>query len=138
MSRIKHEGIIQSIDGKGFHVQIVQMAACTSCKVASQCQMSDKKVKVVDVDNPGTTGFNVGDKVVVYTEETMGFRAVLLAFLIPFLILVGVLVVVMAVTHNEVAAALAGILALVPYFIFLSFRKDAIRKQFQFKIETNQ
>lgn len=138
MNKIKHDGIIQAIDNQGIHVRIVQMAACASCKVASQCQMSDRKEKVVDVEHPGVSGVSVGDKVVVYTEESMGFRAVLLAFLLPFLILVGVLVAVLAFTHNEAAAALAGILALVPYFIFLSFRKDAIRKQFQFKMETNQ
>lgn len=138
MNRIKHDGIIHTIDEQGIHVRIVQMAACASCKVASQCQMSDKKEKMVDVDAAGHQGLKVGDRVVVYTEESMGFKAVFLAFLLPFLILVGVLVLVLALTRNEGWAALAGIIALVPYYLSLFFRKDAIKKQFQFKLETNQ
>ncbi len=138
MNRINHEGIIKSIDDKGIHVQIVQMAACAACKVASQCQMSDKKEKMVDVDDPGTAKLSVGDKVVVYTDESMGFKAVAFAFLVPFVILVGVLVAVLAITHNEAWAALAGIIALVPYYFWLFIRKDTIKKQFQFKLETNQ
>ena len=114
------------------------MAACAACKVASQCQMSDKKEKMVDVDDPGTAKLSVGDKVVVYTDESMGFKAVAFAFLVPFVILVGVLVAVLAITHNEAWAALAGIIALVPYYFWLFIRKDTIKKQFQFKLETNQ
>ena len=106
MNRIKHDGIIHTIDEQGIHVRIVQMAACASCKVASQCQMSDKKEKMVDVDAAGHQGLKVGDRVVVYTEESMGFKAVFLAFLLPFLILVSVLVLVLALTRNEAWAVL--------------------------------
>lgn len=138
MGRIKHEGIIQSIDEQGIHVRITQMAACASCKVASQCQMSDKKDKIVDVENHGSTFMKVGDNVVVYTEESMGFKAVFLAFILPFLFMVGTLVGVSAITHDEPLSALAGIVVLIPYYWVLFTRKEKLKKQFQFKLETKQ
>ena len=138
MGKIRHEGVIQSIDEQGIHVRIVQTAACASCKVASQCQMSDKKEKIVDVDNDGTVNVKEGDSVVVYTEESMGFKAVFLAFILPFLFMVGALVGVSAITHDEPLAALAGIVMLIPYYWVMFTRKDMLKKQFQFKLETNQ
>ena len=138
MGRIKHEGIIQSIDDQGIHVRITQMAACASCKVASQCQMSDKKEKIVDVENHGSSHMKEGDNVMVYTEEAMGFKAVFLAFILPFLLMIGALVVVSAITHDEPLAALSGIVILIPYYWVLFTRKEKLKKQFQFKLETNQ
>ena len=80
----------------------------------------------------------VGDNVVVYTEESMGFKAVFLAFILPFLFMVGTLVGVSAITHDEPLSALAGIVVLIPYYWALFTRKEKLKKQFQFKLETNQ
>ena len=107
MGKIRHEGVIQSIDEQGFAMPVMYPLLSTYATEIS-------------------------------LEESMGFKAVFLAFILPFLFMVGALVGVSAITHDEPLAALAGIIVLIPYYWVLFTRKDRLKKQFQFKLETNQ
>jgi sigma-E factor negative regulatory protein RseC len=66
----------------------------------------------------------------------MANKALLLAFGVPFLVLVCVLVLVLKLTGNEGVAALSGLLALVPYYLVLYFFRRRIREQLSFYIES--
>ena len=52
-NRIRHEGIIEAVDGATARVRILQVSACAGCKIASHCHTSDSKEKIVDVDIAG-------------------------------------------------------------------------------------
>ena len=62
-SKIRHEGVIESIDGQCVKVRIVQSSACSGCKVAGHCNSSVGENKVVDVYVRTTEQHNVGDNV---------------------------------------------------------------------------
>ncbi len=58
-------------------------------------------------------------------------RAIILAYVVPFLLVVAVLVAVIVLTGDEAAGALASLASLIPYYIILHIldrRKCLIEK----------
>lgn len=82
-----------------------------------------------------TASYTTGQEVVVSTTGSVAKRALLLGFGVPFLALVGVLVIVLKITGNEGLSALCGLAALIPYYIILYLCRDRIRRQLTFYLE---
>ena len=59
----------------------------------------------------------------------------ILAFILPFVIMVAVLTLCLWLTGNEGIAALAGIASLVPYYAVVYHCKDKLARRFAFVIE---
>lgn len=131
---VKHSGIIEQISKTVVKVRIIQTAACSSCKLASQCNPSEKKSKTIDIFNADTNNLNVGDEVVVAATQANGLSASLIGYGIPLVLLVVVLVTVNILTGNELYAALLGILSLFPYYVIIYFLRDKLRRKFVFCI----
>ena len=134
-NKITHSGIIDSIEGDSVKVRIVQTTACAACKVASHCNAAESKVKMVDVMGVNGTKYCVGQEVVIYASKEVANKALLLGFGLPFLLLVGVLIVVLRVSGSEGLAALASLGSLIPYYMILWLSKEKIRQQVSFRIE---
>lgn len=134
--KIKHSGTIESIEGQHVRVRIMQVAACAACKVASHCNASESKVKIVDVfDAPDVQALAVGQDVVVTASRDVAGRALLIGFGLPFILMVAVLVAVLQLTGNEGLAALSGIGALVPYYFVVWLLRQRIAHEISFQIE---
>ena len=134
-NKIRHEGIIDNIDGDCVHVRILQTSACASCKVAGHCNAAESKVKMVDVYHTDTTNLQPGDVVVVSASGDVAARALLWAFGLPFLLMVSVLLIVLWKTKDEGVAALSGLLALVPYYGLLFLLRHSIQAKIAFTLE---
>jgi sigma-E factor negative regulatory protein RseC len=134
-SNISHSGVVESVEDGCVHVRIVQTSACAACKVAGYCNASESKEKVVDVYTADTQRYSVGQAVTVMASRQVAAHALLLGFGLPFLVLVGVLVVVLQMTGNELWAALAGLLSLAPYYLLLYFFRNRLRDKLSFWIE---
>ena len=134
-TKISHSGIIESIAEGCVKVRILQTSACAACKIAGHCNVSESKEKIVEVFTDHTAGYSLGQEVVVCASRDVANKALLLGFGVPFLVLVGVLVLVLRVTGNEGVAALSGLLALVPYYFVLYLFRSRIREQLSFYIE---
>jgi sigma-E factor negative regulatory protein RseC len=134
-TKISHSGIIESIAEGCVKVRILQTSACAACKIAGHCNASESKEKIVEVFTDHTGGYSLGQEVVVCASRDVANKALLLGFGVPFLVLVGVLVLVLRVTGNEGVAALSGLLALVPYYFVLYLFRSRIREQLSFYIE---
>lgn len=134
-SNISHSGVVESVEDGCVHVRIVQTSACSACKVAGYCNASESKEKLVDVYTVDTQRYSVGQAVTVMASRQVAAHALLLGFGLPFLVLVGVLVVVLQMTGNELWAALAGLLSLAPYYLLLYFFRNRLRDKLSFWIE---
>ncbi len=136
-SKISHSGIVESVAGDCVKVRILQTSACAACKVAAHCNASESKVKIVDVLHVrDAASLKVGDQVMVCASRDVAGRALLLGFGLPFVILVAILVIVLQLSGNEGFAALAGIGALIPYYVGLWLCRDRIRQKLAFQLET--
>lgn len=132
---IRHDGIVESIEGTHIQVRILQTSACTGCKVASHCNASEAKVKVVDVYQKPSCELKVGDKVVVSTSGQTASKALLLGFGIPLLLLLVVLAAMLWMGFDEGTAALCSLTVLIPYNIILWFCRKSISQSIAFHIE---
>jgi sigma-E factor negative regulatory protein RseC len=134
-TKISHSGIIESIAEGCVKVRILQTSACAACKIAGHCNASESKEKIVEVFTDHTGGYSLGQEVVVCASRDVANKALLLGFGVPFLVLVGVLVLVLRITGDEGVAALSGLLALVPYYFVLYLFRSRIREKLSFYIE---
>lgn len=136
-TKINHAGIVESITDDCVKVRILQTSACAACKVASHCNASESKEKIVDVmGRRDVKGLKVGDSVVVSASRDVANRALLLAFGVPFLILMTVLVVALRFVSEEGLAALVALGMLIPYYALLWLMRDRIRQCLSFELES--
>ena len=136
---IKHQGTVENIEGRHVQVRIVQTSACASCSAKSFCSSSDSKEKLIDIYETDTSSLRIGQEVVICGTTSMGMRAVGLAFVVPFVILIAVLFLLYKLTGgNETVSALGALLMLLPYYLILYFMKKSLRRRFSFRIETDK
>ena len=81
---IKHQGVIEHIQGTHIQVRITQTSACASCSIKGHCTSADTKEKIIDVFDNAASQYQVGQEVWVVGTLSMGIQAVLFAFLLLF------------------------------------------------------
>ena len=133
-SRIRHVGVVDSIEHSHVRVRIVQAAACSGCKVANHCNASEAKEKIIDVYTD-TRGLKTGEEVVVSTSGTTAGRATLRGFIIPLSVLIGVLFVMKVLGYSDAVSALWAMGALAPYYISVWLLRERIAKSISFQLE---
>lgn len=132
---IEHQGIIERVSGNKLSVKILQQSACSACHAKGACMAADSKEKIVDVID-FTGKYKTDDLVVIEGKESMGYKAVLWAFVIPLLILVTVLILTTSVWElGEMEAAAASIIALAPYYVLLYLLREKMADSFKFTIK---
>ena len=128
---IKHLGIVENIQGSHLSVRIVQTSACAACSAKGHCSSADSKDKVIDIIDTAASSYQVGEKVMVVGETSMGMMAVVLAFVL----LIFSLFLLMALIDNELYAALLSLAVLIPYYFVLWLNKTRLKQQFSFTIK---
>ena len=132
---IKHLGIVENIQGSHLSVRIVQTSACAACSVKGHCSSADSKDKIIDIVDTAAASYKVGEQVMVIGEMSMGMMAVVLAFIIPFVLLIFSLFLLMALLENELYAALLSLAVLVPYYFILWLNRTRLKQHFSFTIK---
>ena len=126
---IKHRGIVENIKGSHVQVRIIQTSACSACSVKGHCNASD----VFDMK---ASSYRIGEEVMIYGTTSMGMQAVLLAFGIPFLVLLITLFISMRLTGgDELRSALVALSALLPYYLIIYVCRNKLSKKFSFTLE---
>ena len=131
---IKHLGIVENIQGSHLSVRIVQTSACAACSAKGHCSSADSKDKIIDIIDTAASSYQVGEKVMVVGETSMGMMAVVLAFVLPFVLLIFSLFLLMWI-ENELYAALLSLAVLIPYYFVLWLNKTRLKQQFSFTIK---
>ena len=132
---IKHLGIVENIQGSHLSVRIVQTSACAACSAKGHCSSADSKDKIIDITDVTAASSQVGERVMVIGETSMGMMAVTLAFIIPFVLLIVSLFAWMALIGNELYAALLSLAVLIPYYFVLWLNKTRMKQHFSFTIK---
>lgn len=132
---IRHQGVVESIHGHHVQVRIVQVSACATCSIKGHCTTADAKEKRIDVFTAQTEAYQPGDSVWVVGQLSMGWWAVILAFLIPLVLLVGVLFAAHALTGNDLTAVGATLPVLAAYYLLLWLNRHKMSRKFAFYME---
>ena len=152
---IKHDGIIIALNGDGTAlVSIVQTSACAACKAKAMCasaESAEKEMTVVLLGENGkvktennstqsyttlhdsTQSYHVGDTVEVMVQQKMGWKAVVLAYLLPFFVMLAVMLIGNAIwaVREEILGTVA-LCAMALYYLLLGMFKDKLQKEFSF------
>ena len=130
--QIDHVGTITDIKNEKITVSILNVSACTGCHAKSACSMSDMKDKDIDIiDYSGN--FKLGEEVKVVYQESLGWLALVLAYVLPFTLVLITLFTASEFT-DELTSGLLALGILLPYYILLYFFKDRLKKTFSFTI----
>ena len=132
---VDHLGKVQEITTNDVMVKILNHSACSSCHVKGGCGMADNSEKVVVVHKPNHD-YSIGQDVKVILKQSLGFKALTLGYVVPFLIVLFVLIILTALAVPEGRAGLASLMVLIPYFFALYVYRDKVSKQFTFDIES--
>ena len=166
---IKHDGIIIALNEDGTAlVRIVQTSACAACKAKAMCASAESVEKEMTVvllgesapqksaDFSGTPqamrregerrGFAVGDTVEVMVQQKMGWKAVMLAYLLPFFVMLAVMFIgngLLAMgdgatgllgdeAKREAVLGTVALCAMAMYYLVLGLFKDKLQREFSF------
>ena len=80
--KIKHLGIVESINGSYLKVRIVQTSACSACSIKGHCSAAESKEKLIDVYNKAGLTCQVGNQVMISGATSLGMKAVMWFFLL--------------------------------------------------------
>nr|HPS31473.1 SoxR reducing system RseC family protein [bacterium] len=127
---VSHCGTVIRVDGDTVFVKIEVKSACSACHAKGLCSSSEMAEKTVEAVS--SESVSAGDNVIVEMEETLGLKAVLFAFFIPFLLLAGVMFTTYYFTSSESLSALLALGVLVPYYLLLVVFKKYFKKRFVF------
>lgn len=133
--RISHEGVIASMGEDKVTVKITSYAACSSCHAKGACNMAggeEEKLLHIPVSDPD---FSPGEKVRVILAQSLGFRALFLGYVLPFLLVLTILLVMTAAGSGELVAGLASLAVLLPYYAGLKWMRSKVDNQFSFFVQ---
>jgi len=131
---ISHPGRIVEITPEFTTVSFTALSACSSCHAEGFCGVADSKEKVIQLPTvPGN--WEAGQEVEVCLKRGMGFKAVWLAYVIPLLILLAVLLILVSAGLAEWIAGLSAIGATLVYYLFLRLFRDRLSNEYTFYIK---
>ena len=147
---IKHDGIVIALNEDGTAlVRIVQTSACAACKAKAMCASAESAEKemrvtllmdngrpagygVLDADKP-LLEYKVGEEVEVMVQQKMGWKAVVLAYLLPFFVMLAVIFMGNALWNvREEILGTAALCAMALYYLVLGMFKSKLQKEFSF------
>ena len=134
-SDVSHKGRIVRITPQLTTVAIEQQGACGSCHAAGLCGLADAVEKAVELPTNPYAPYKVGDEVELVLKASMGMKAVWLAYFIPLLILLGVILGLIALGAGEVVSGLSGIGAVGVYYFLLWLLRDRLKNEYVFTIK---
>jgi len=131
---IEHKGIVKNITDKSLKVSIISTAACISCSAKGICNASDLEEKEIEIKQYNGE-YKEGEEVKVFYKQVLGFRALFLGYILPFLLIFVGLIISLLITKHEGLSGLLALSTLIPYYIILYLRKDKINDKFSFSIK---
>lgn len=132
---IEHPGIVTRIEGDKIEVTVLAQSACSSCNSKSACGMSEMEHKTLWAEKKDQTEYTVGQNVTVYMKQQSGSLAVILGYILPFVLVLAVLIAFTASGFSEGIAGISALIILIPYYLLVYFLRQKISKRFAFYIK---
>ncbi len=130
---VSHKGVIKEFSKKGIIVGIIAESACAACHAKGACSASDMTEKEIEIDHYKGE-FQIGQHVLVTGKTSQGFKALFLAYLLPFILVMMVLIITTNLSVNEGLSGLLSVGILIPYYLILYLFRNRLKQSFDFEI----
>lgn len=134
-NEISHKGRVISITPELTTVEIISESSCASCHAKGLCSLGESKAKLVELPTRAWYDHKVGDEVEVVLKASMGHKAVWLAYVIPLIIMVAVLLVLTETGVDELVSGLSAIASLAVYYFVLWLFRNRLRNEYLFNLK---
>ena len=114
-------------------VEIITTEACSGCHAKSVCSAGKQETRIITVKS--NEFIRAGDHVTVEMQMSQGFRALAIGYVIPFIVLVGMIAILTVAEAGELVTALLSFAALAVYYFVVWLLRSKIDKKFEFKIK---
>ena len=128
--KVCKEGIVRKTEDGKVWVEIVVSSACGGCVAKNMCNISEKKNEIIEAVNIMGEEFSVGEQVQIQMQESQAHRAVVLGYLLPFIVLIVGLFGCYALTHIEWLSALVAFGLTAIYYLILKMFDKCLARQF--------
>lgn len=135
MPDICHKGKIVEITPEFTTVEIVSESACSSCHAKGLCGVSESRTKAVQLPTRGWDDFKVGDEVQLVLKSSMGHRAVWLAYVVPLIILLTVLLGLLALGVGDLVSTAVAFAAITVWYFALWLFREKLKTEYIFNIK---
>jgi positive regulator of sigma E activity len=131
---IEQKGIVEEINNHRVKVRVQPEAACGDCSARGICSLFGTSDRIIEVYNKSQQ-LSIGDHVMISISQGMGNKAVILGYLIPFILLISVLVIFTSLGIKEWITGLVALTTLVPYFIILNLFRNRLNRNITFTLK---
>jgi len=131
---IEQDGIIEEITDNKIRVRMKSFSACENCQTNSICNLVDSQNNSLEVIDK-SENYSIGDKVNIRITRSLGYKALFLGYILPFILVVLFLVLFSSFGIKEILSGLISLSVLVFYYLILYYFRESIRKTFIFTLE---
>lgn len=126
---IKHSGIVLNVEGDTARIKILQTSACASCKAKEMCVSSESQEKIIEAIP--LEALQPGDRVTVSVHEHLAWKAILLGYIMPFVVMILVIIILNALTSlDETITGTLSLCSIAVYYLILRLFRNKLQKQF--------
>ncbi|MEQ9301807.1 MAG: SoxR reducing system RseC family protein [Cyclobacteriaceae bacterium] len=135
VSDIIHSGFVSEVANGRVKVSLFRPEACGGCQMKDYCGGDNDERQEFEV---AANGYQVGDEVQLLMSTSTGLRAVLVAYLVPFAVLLLSLIAGLEMGLTEAEAALVSLSTTGLYYILLKMMSGSIKNHFSINIQKLQ
>lgn len=128
--KVCKEGIVRKVEAGKVWVEIVMSSACGGCVAKNMCNISEKKNEIIEAENIMGEEFALGETVQIQMQESKAHQAVVLGYLLPFIVLIVGLFGSYVLTHIEWLSALVAIGLTIIYYVVLKMFDKRLAREF--------
>ena len=132
-----HDGIVTAVNKGVVTVRIEAVSACAACAAHGRCGFAESKEKSIEVPTSDWSRYSLGDAVTVHVDESRGMLAVWLAYVLPAILMIAVIVGLSLVGLPEWLVVLGSFTILGIYIFILYLRRRHVERHFTLTITLN-
>lgn len=131
---IQHEGIVTQIKDTSIIISIQNQSACAACHAKGACGLSEVTQKNITAEKPPFP-LAIGDRVIITATIQSALLSVLFAYIIPSVLIIGILATLILSGTNETTAAITTLLAMILYFFILYLFRNKFARKIKFRVK---
>lgn len=133
---LETSGIIKEIKNKNLFVEITINEACHSCNARKDCVIgSTPSTRIIEVTNHNNDKLQIGNTVTITMQTRTGLKAVLIAYIVPFLLFLSCMSTMSYYNVSELKIGIYSIATIAIYYVCLYSLRSKIKKAVTFSIK---
>lgn len=133
-----HDGIVTAVKKGSVEVRIKAVSACATCAAHAKCGFAESKDKTVEIPSDDWQNYRQGDAVTVHIDESRGMLAVWMAYVLPALLILAVIITLSLLHLPEWMVVASALAVLGLYILILYLRRRKVESHFTLTLTTKQ